>query len=60
MSADKIRQLFADLGLELCSGRKRIRATRSDKSISIYVNRGTVNITFNEKGGDHDKEWANT
>jgi len=34
-----------------CAGRKRIRAARSDKSISIYVNGGTVNITFNEKGG---------
>lgn len=52
VSADKVQQLFADLGLEICSGRKRIRATRSDKSISIYVNGGTVNITFNEKGGN--------
>ena len=51
VSAEKVQQLFADLGIELCSGRKRIRATRSDKSISIYVNGGTVNITFNEKGG---------
>lgn len=54
VSADKVQQLFADLGLEICSGRKRIRATRSDKSISIYVNGGTVNITFNEKGGNHE------
>lgn len=52
VSADKVQQLFADLGLEICSGRKRIRATRSDKSISIYVNGGTVNITFNEEGGN--------
>ena len=51
VSAEKVQKIFADLGIELCSGRKRIRATRSDKSISIYVNGGTVNITFNEKGG---------
>lgn len=52
VSAEKVQKIFADLGIELCSGRKRIRATRSDKSISIYVNGGTVNITFNEKGGE--------
>ena len=51
VSAEKIRQVFAQLGIELCAGRKRIRATQSEKSISIYVNGGTVNITFNEKGG---------
>ena len=47
VSAEKVQELFAQLGVE----RKRIRAARSDKSISIYVNGGTVNITFNEKGG---------
>lgn len=51
VSAKKIQQAFAQLGIELCAGRKRIRATQSEKSISIYVNGGTVNITFNEKGG---------
>lgn len=51
VSAEKVQELFAQLGIELCAGRKRIRAARSDKSISIYVNGGTVNITFNEKGG---------
>lgn len=51
VSAEKIQELFAQLGIELCAGRKRIRAARSEKSISIYVNGGTVNITFNEKGG---------
>ena len=51
VSAEKVHELFAQLGVELCAGRKRIRAARSDKSISIYVNGGTVNITFNEKGG---------
>ena len=51
VSAEKVQELFAQLGIELCAGRKRIRAARNDKSISIYVNGGTVNITFNEKGG---------
>lgn len=51
VSAEKVQKIFADLGIELCSGRKRIRATQSDKSISIYVNGGTVNITFNKEGG---------
>lgn len=51
VSVEKIQQALANLGLELCSGRKRIRATRSEKSIIIYANGGTVNITFNEKGG---------
>ncbi len=51
VSVEKIQQAFAQLGIELCTGRKRIRATQNEKSISIYVNGGTVNITFNEKGG---------
>ena len=51
VSAEKLQQAFAQLGIELCAGRERIRATQSEKSISIYVNGGTVNITFNEKGG---------
>ena len=36
VSAEKVQELFAQLGIELCAGRKRIRAARSDKSISIY------------------------
>jgi hypothetical protein len=51
VSAEKVQQMFANLGIELCTGRKRIRATRSDKSIIIYANGGTVNISFNEEGG---------
>lgn len=51
VSAQKVQQMFADLGIELCSGRKRIRAARNEKSIIIYANGGTVNISFNEKGG---------
>lgn len=49
--AEKVQKMFADLGAELSSGRKRIRASRSDNSISIFINGGSVNITFVEKGG---------
>lgn len=51
VSAEKVQQMFANLGLELCFGRKGIRATRSENSFIIYANGGTVNISFNEKGG---------
>lgn len=34
VSAEKIQQVFTQLGIELCAGRKRIRAARSEKSIS--------------------------
>lgn len=34
VSAEKVQQALAQLGIELCAGRKRIRAARSDKSIS--------------------------
>lgn len=54
VSVEKVQQMFAELGLELCSGRKRVRAARSERSIIIYANGGTVNISFNEKGGSHE------
>ena len=31
VSAEKVQELFAQLGIELCAGRKRIRAARSEK-----------------------------
>ena len=34
VSAEKVQELFAQLGIELCSGRKRIRTARSENSIS--------------------------
>lgn len=52
LSAEKVQDLFTNLGLEISSGRKRIRASRSENAIVIHVNGGTVNITFNEKGGE--------
>ena len=54
VSAEKVQRIFADLGIELCSGRKRIRATRSENSFSIHVKGGIVNITFLEKGDCHE------
>ena len=51
VSADKIQKTFNQLGLELSSGRKRMRVGKTENSIIIYANGGTVNITF-EKGGN--------
>ena len=51
LSAEKVQDLFTNLGLEISSGRKRIRASRSDNAIIIHINGGTVNVTFNEEGG---------
>ena len=34
VSAEKVQELFARLGIELCSGRKRIRTARSEKNLS--------------------------
>ena len=31
VSAEKVQELFAQLGIELCAGRKRIRAARSEE-----------------------------
>lgn len=35
VSADKVKEIFANLGIELCFGRKCIRATRSGQIIRI-------------------------
>lgn len=51
VSADKVQSMLNQLGVELASERKRMRVGRTDNAIIIYANGGTVNITFNEKGG---------
>lgn len=51
VSAEKVQSTLNQLGVELSSGRKRVRVGRTDNSIIIYANGGTVNITFNGKGG---------
>lgn len=51
VSVEKIQQMFANLGFELCSGHQHIRAKLGENSIVFYTNGGTVNISFNEKGG---------
>ena len=40
VSAEKVQELFAQLGIELCAGRKRIRAARSDLSL-IHISEPT-------------------
>lgn len=51
VSAEKVQKTLNQLGVELSSGRKRVRVGRTENSIIIYANGGTVNITFNGKGG---------
>lgn len=51
VSAEKIQQVLTELGTDITTGKERIRVGRMDNAIIIYANGGTVNITFNEKGG---------
>jgi len=51
VSAKKLQSVLNQLGEELASGRKRMRVDRTDNAIIIYANGGTVNISFNGKGG---------
>lgn len=51
LSADKLQRVLSNLGAEITSGKQRIRVGQLENSIIIYANGGTVNITFNEKGG---------
>lgn len=51
VSVDKIQQMLIKLGAELCSGHKRAHVAKEGKTIFIYTNGGSVNITFNEEGG---------
>lgn len=56
VSAEKVQELFAQLGIGTVRRDVNVSVQHvADKSISIYVNGGTVNITFNEKGG---KAWC--
>lgn len=52
ISADKFLRVLSNLGAEITSGKQRIRVGKVDNSIIIYANGGTVNITFNEEGGN--------
>lgn len=51
VSAEKLQQVLTELGAEITTGKERVRVGRMDNAIIIYANGGTVNITFNEKGG---------
>lgn len=51
VSAKKLQQVLTELGAEITTGKERVRVGRMDNAIIIYANGGTVNITFNEKGG---------
>lgn len=51
VSVEKLQKLFMKLCTELASGQKSMPIGCTDNAIIIYANGGTVNITFNEKGG---------
>lgn len=51
VSVEKLQSVLNQLGEELASGHKRMRVDRTDNAIIIYANGGSVNITFNGKGG---------
>lgn len=51
VTAGKLQKVLSDLGAEITTGKERVRVGRMDNTIIIYTTGGTVNITFNEKGG---------
>ncbi len=51
VTADKLQKVLSDLGAEITTGKQRVRVGRMDNALIIYTTGGTVNITFNEKGG---------
>ncbi len=51
VTVEKLQKVLSDLGAEITTGKQRVRVGRMNNSIIIYTTGGTVNITFNEKGG---------
>lgn len=51
VSAEKVQKFFSGLSAELTNDRKRFRLEKKDNSFIIHTNGGSVNITFNAKGG---------
>lgn len=54
ISVEKLQSVLSNLCTELASGSENMRVGRTDNAIVIYANGGTVNISFNEKGGSHE------
>lgn len=52
VSVEKLQQIFASVISEIADGSDSLCVGKGRNGIVIYVeNRGTVNLTFNEKGG---------
>lgn len=51
ISVEKLQKALSNICLEVAEGNERLRVNKSHRGIVIYANGGTVNITFNEKGG---------
>jgi len=52
VSVDKLQKLFSKLLLEVAGDSESLPVRKGTKGFTIYVeNHGTLNFTFNEKGG---------
>lgn len=52
VSVEKLQKLFSKLLLEIAEGSDSLPVRKGTKGFTIYVeNHGTLNFTFNEKGG---------
>lgn len=52
ISVEKLQQALSNICLEVAEGNERLRVNKSHRGIVIHANGGTVNITFNGKGGE--------
>lgn len=52
ISVEKLQKALSNICLEVAEGNERLRVDKSHRGIVIHANGGTVNITFNEKGGE--------
>jgi hypothetical protein len=51
ISAAKAQRMLSELVTEVCTNRKRLRASQCNNSIVIYVTGGSITINVNAKGG---------
>ena len=55
ISVEKLQKALSNICLEVAEGNEQLRVNKSHRGIVIHTNGGIINITFNEKGGNHDK-----
>ena len=52
ISVEKLQKALSNICLEVAEGNERLRVNKSHRGIEIHAKGGTLNITFNEKGGE--------